>query len=255
MSKLLRVALLIAFLTPALPTVASASGYMEWIDQCSTGSFVSCASVRISVQGTIVYLQVRNTSSGSTYASADGYRGSVFHSVSLHNLPANVVADAGWLNMTSPYYSGGKTPSKWEVTGTNGNGQGIQISSPSGASIQNGIASNCMTTSPNLVPSRTNLWMNPECGTTNVANPTAAGGYTQLSFEVNNTFDPTTASVVVKAIDEGNNVYDIRMGAPVMVTPEPVSMMLLGSGLLGLGGARLARRRREDGREDGAGPG
>jgi hypothetical protein len=66
----------------------------------------------------------------------------------------------------------------------------------------------------------------------------------------NTATDPSSTRVGFEDLWAGGDLdyndlqFDV-LNANTTVTPEPVSMVLLGSGLLGLGGAAARRRRRQ----------
>jgi hypothetical protein len=244
MHKLTRLFALVALLTVSLSAPAHAT-MKEWLNVCSSGSFITCASVRLWVSGTTVTIEVRNTSSGTAANSATGYRGAVFYSIGLRNIPSAVMRSGTFFSMNGPTYTA-KAGTTWFATGTNGGGQ-ITVSdgTPSGA-YANGIASNCATSAggTNLIPTNTKEWMTPTCGTTNVTNPTLNAGWVDINFFTNQTWDPTldNTSLVINAIDEQGRLYQIDYA--LGTTPEPFVVLLLGTGLAAIGGAQLRRRRR-----------
>jgi len=246
--KVARLIGIVAFLTGSYAAPAHAS-MKEWLNICGSGSFVTCASVRLWVSGTTVTLEVQNLSSGNTANSASGYRGAVFYSIGLRNLPLTVMRSGTFFNESGPTETG-KAPAAWAVSGVNGAGQ-INVSDVATGTptYLNGIASNCATTAggTDLTGSTSKLWMTPTCGATNVTNPTLNAGWVDINFMTNQTWDPIAMNteLVINGIDEQGRLYTLDTSS-FGTAPEPLVILLLGTGLAAMSGNKLRRKRRID---------
>jgi MYXO-CTERM domain-containing protein len=270
-----RLVALVAILTLGTASAAKADGFMSW-NVCGGNTFMTCAAVQVNVVGTNVTMRVWNN------AGLNGsYGGTVFTGVGLFNVPAGVNAVLNTVTTCNKHGTcstntvptavtamsgptrGSDNPSAWQIRNDTQIGGGVRLDLVGSTfnGIGDGIASNCLTSA---LPGGTNqLWMNPTCGTGGVTNPTTNGGWVEFSFAVTQTWDPSQGTeLLVKGQNgpNGQSTECITSGQqlncypftpppppppPPQVAPEPISMTLLGTGLLGIGGAGLRRRRKK----------
>lgn len=230
--------------TAALPVAAD--GFQSY-KVCGGYTFTTCAAVEITVVGSDVTVRLWNLSgnAGATYGT-NTWAGTIFNGIGFYNT-GGVSAVSGTLQTTGPTAQG--TPHSWGVANAGRLGFNVDFRNISGSGAQNGLGSGCA--SSGQWPNGTNLYGNP-C---NSAFGNSANWLT-FTFKVTGNWDPSTSDIVIRGVNgptgqavecwTGNDPASGRVQNCTTVTPEPVTMTLLATGLAGMGGAGLLRRRKQN---------
>ena len=222
--------------------------------------FALCASVTVDlvttqVNGVDVHsvtMVVHNLS-----GQEGSYSGSLFTAFGLRNVvPSDVKVIGGSLQVLGPCI--GATDgsicdysSQWQLNDDEGIGAGggaggvsIDLRTRTTNGVNYSVASSCVPNNPLLGQS---LLLYTAC--------TAGGaGGVVLSFQVSSAFTFDEGSLYIRAQNgypdgEGSTVCITEDGydcGPTTVVPEPLTITLLATGLAGLGGAHMRRRRKRD---------
>ena len=205
-------------------------------------SLRACVSVKVTTTpnlsgGTDVVISVRNNQG----ALPDQTGGSLINVVGLWAPPAATMGSASGLSVTSTGAGVfGNPASRWSISSAGVNGP-IEFAASTpllGGNPEGGIIG-CNASERTV----SNYFQT--CGT----------GWVSFNFTTANAWDASLAEVAIKfdgvvgvatRVECKSNVAptDAEYCPNVAVTPEPVSMALLATGLLGLGGAGLRRRRK-----------
>lgn len=226
------------------PPPPSTTYTRAWDNVCGGTSFTTCASVQLIVTGVNVEIRAWNLSGGSL----GGQAGAVIRSISLLNMGS--LATTSTVTTGGTYYTGATMPYPFSVTDSNADAAGtVEISKSTLTSGINdpvhGLASSCAT-GLGVTPG-TPLWMTAAGGcTTGQIGSTSGNSYVQFNFAMNQAFDPNAQGVQLGITSVDLTSPMVTSYAHFYSTPEPVTLVLLGSGLLGIGGVGLKRRRRDD---------
>jgi hypothetical protein len=275
-------AVVAAVLLPTLATptsVAAQSGAQSrtWT-ACGGFSVFSlvCAAVRLTVDGTTTSIAVQNLSGSSDLSIWGGLLPVpsagrwVITKVGFDNAPV-AVSSTATEETEGPWYSRTATPRSWTRFDDRqfGGGERIDIGITNGTGISGGIASSCAPLG--TLPGGSNrLWMtpNPDCTqygvsvpdadpwfetdilTTTAWNPNASN--VTMYFKAQNGPGGTSYECLVGGatgrggcfqVDTPERFLDTPIGPGGQVVPEPGTLVMLATGVAGVGAVAWRRRR------------
>ena len=224
---------------------ARADGFKSY-KVCGGDTFATCAAVSITVVGSDVSVRVWNLSgnSAATYGT-NTYAGTVFNGIGFYNT-GGATAVLGSLSMSGPVRSG-DTPQSWKLRNTGTVAFNVDFNSipRHGLTGQDGIASGCST---GQISTALDVYENP-C----TFDASDLNNWVTFSFKISGDWNPSASDIVLRGRNTmtGQATECFTGISPkgnsancVTVTPEPVSMALLATGLAGMGGFNLRRRKK-----------
>ena len=246
-------------LTALAPVVAWADGFQNY-HVCGGDTFTTCAAVQITVVGKNVTVNIWNLSGSQTANfGTQSSNNTILNGIGFYNLPPGVQIKPKTVAVSGPVRAG-DTPSSWKFKNNGKIAFPVGIGGNVGSGITNSIASGCAA---GLPTGSLELYQNSGCGST------SQGGWVTYKFKIKGSWDPSKSDIVLRGVQvqpgkngklhriatecwTGNsptganpNCINVTPG-PGTVTPEPVSMTLLATGLAGMGGMGLLRRRKKN---------